>query len=74
MKNFNTVLILLWILSSCILIVENMVLGQNAFVYISNSSTWVLCVVSIITGMAMWYGIKWKFTENHTSEEDNFNF
>jgi hypothetical protein len=74
MKNFNTVLILLWILSSSILIVENMVLWQNAFVYIANSSTSMLSIASIITGILMWYGIKWKLSENNVSEETDFNF
>ena len=58
MKNFNTILILLGILSASILVVENMVLGQNAYVYISVSRTWVLCIVCIITGFVMGYGVK----------------
>lgn len=54
MKNFNTVLILIGVLSASILLVENIVLSQQAFVFISrNSSTATLTLVSIITGMVI---------------------
>ena len=54
MKNFNTILILVGILAASILIVENIVLSQQAFVFISrNSSTPVLAIVSIFTGMVL---------------------
>lgn len=74
MKNFNTILILLWILSSCVLIIENIVFRQPAFVYVYQSTAAVLCVVCIITGFMLGYGIKWKMTEWDKTEEDTFDF
>jgi len=73
MKNFNTVLILVWILSGSILIVENVVTGQQAFVYITVHKTWVLCIACILTGIAIGWGAKWKLSE-WPSEEQNFDF
>ena len=75
MKNFNTVLILLGILSASILIVENMVLRQQAYVFIYYSNTWVLCFASILTGMALGFWIKGKLTEAPTDAgSDSFDF
>ncbi|MCD5375474.1 hypothetical protein LR010_03425 [Candidatus Gracilibacteria bacterium] len=76
MKNFNTILILVGILAASILIVENIVLSQQAFVFISrNSSTPVLAIVSIFTGMVLGFGIKGKIIERGDhGEEDSFNF
>ncbi len=76
MKNINTILILVGILSASILIVENIVLSQTAFVYIDRSSnTWMLSFVSILTGMVIGFGIKGKMVDGKSEgEEDSFNF
>jgi hypothetical protein len=76
MKNFNTILILIGILSASILVVENIVLNQQAFVYISRtSSTATLAIVSIITWIVIGFGIKGKILEKDGDwEEDSFNF
>jgi len=76
MKNFNTILILIGILAASILIVENIVLSQQAFVFISrNSSTPILAIVSIMTWMVLGFWIKGKLLERwQQSEDDSFNF
>lgn len=74
MKNFNTILILIGILSACVLLVENMVLRQQAFVYIYYSNTAMLVLVWIVTGVILWFGLKGKMSENKTNEEEDFHF
>ena len=57
--NIDKILIAVGILFSSILIIENMVV-QNAiaFVFIWYKPVWVLGLVCLLVGMAMWFGIK----------------
>lgn len=68
------VLILIGILSACILLVENMVLQQPAYVYIYSLRTWHLVLASIATGTMLGWGLKGKFSEKQEAEDDSYNF
>jgi hypothetical protein len=56
----NKIFVFWWIALSAILVIENMVTGWNAIVFIDNGSkAWFLSVVSVIVWMFIWYWIKW---------------
>lgn len=74
MKNFNTTLILVWILFSFILVIENMIVPLRSYVFIWNLNTWVLAVAGIMTWIVIGYGIKGKMTEQPQWEDDSFDF
>ena len=71
---FNKVLIFGWLALAAILIVENMVIQTQAFVFLSrNSTTAMLSIVSILIGMAIWFGIKW-FIQQENKDDEWFDF
>lgn len=72
--NFNTVLILVGILISSILVIENMVVNFQAYVLIWITQSWILAAVSIVTGIIIGYGLKGKMLEDRNVEEDGFWF
>jgi len=51
-----------------------MIIDQQAFVYIAHSSTWMLCVVSIITWAVIGYWVRGYFNEWKTQSEESFDF
>jgi len=56
----NKILIFWGLALSSILIIENIVIPTQAFVFISsNSKTWILSFISTLVWMGIWYGIKW---------------
>lgn len=71
MRNINTILILVGILSMSILTVENMVINQQAYVYIYYSKAWVLSIVSVVTGILIGFGIKGKLVEQPGNADDD---
>ena len=57
-----------------ILVVENMVVSNAAFLFIDrNSTAWVLSLVSMFIGIGIWYGIR-GFLQSKPDEDDDFNF
>jgi hypothetical protein len=71
---FNKILIFGWLALAAILIVENMVIQTQAFVFLSrNSTTAMLSIVSILIGMAIWFGIKW-FIQQENKDDEWFDF
>lgn len=71
---FNKILIFGGLALSAILIVENMVIQTQAFVFLSrNSSTAMLSIVSIIIWIWIWFGIKWFFSSTD-EENDSLDF
>lgn len=70
----NKILIFGWLALSAILIVENMVVPNQAFLFIDrNSTSWMLSVVSILIGAWIWYWLKSYFSQIDNSE-DNYDF
>jgi len=73
--NINKILILVGILFSAVLIIENIVVPLQAYVFIWITKTFMLSIASIGTGMLIWYGLygtlnsSWKKTE-----EDDYDF
>lgn len=69
----NKILIFGGLALSAILIVENMVVPNQAFLFIDRGSTsWMLSMVSILIWVWMWYGLKSFFTQEDT--DDNYDF
>jgi len=57
-----------------ILLVENMVMPRQAFVFISsNSTTWMLTLVSTIVWVLIGYGIC-NITKTNSNVDDDLNF
>lgn len=74
MKNINTILIIAGLFMAAILFVENAILGQQAYVVVWNTQASILVLASILTGISIGYGLKGKFTENPTNEDDSYDF
>jgi hypothetical protein len=72
--NFNTILILIWILFSFVLVIENMIVPLNAYVLIWNMKTWTLAIAGILTWIIIGYGLRGKMWEQPNSDDDSFNF
>ena len=53
-----------------ILIVENMVSGMIAYIFVSTWWTRFLSLVSIITWIFIWYWLKWMFAKDDTNVDD----
>ncbi|MCP4524254.1 MAG: hypothetical protein GY828_08610 [Candidatus Gracilibacteria bacterium] len=71
----NKILIFGGLALSAILVVENMVIPTQAFVFLSrNSTTWMLSIVSILIGIAIGVGIKGILSDNKEDTGDDFNF
>ena len=70
-KMINKILVF-WSLSLvAILFVENIVSGQQAYVFIDTSSTtWILTIVSTIIWVIMWFWIKWMLTKEKKEDEE----
>ena len=71
--NINKVLILVWILFSAVLVIENMVIPLPAYVFIWNSHGWMLAILSIFTWMMIWYGMRWASISDKDNDDD-FDF
>jgi len=72
--SFNTILILIWVLFGVVLIIENMVVPLQSYVFIWVTKTWILAIMSIITWILIGYGLRGKLTEQPKSDDDSFNF
>ena len=71
---FNKILMFWGLALSAILIVENMVVPTQAFVFLSKSSTtWMLSIVSIIIWVAIWFWIRW-FMNQEDSNDESLDF
>lgn len=71
----NKVLIFGGMALSAILIVENMVVPTQAFVFLSrNSTSWMLSVVSILIWIWIWFGLKWFLSQDSDWYDDNLDF
>jgi len=71
----NKILIFWGLAVSSILIIENLVMWQQAYVLISNSSTaWFLSLFSTIIWIWIWFGLKSFFVNWGEKEDDNLDF
>lgn len=54
-----------------ILIIENMVTGLSAYVFIDwSSKTYILSFVSIIIWIFIWYGLRWMLEKDDWNDND----
>jgi len=73
--NYNKPLILTWILFSCILIIENVVIPMQAYVFVRLTKSWMLWLTCIWVWVMLWYWIRGAMIKkNFDDEEENFNF
>ncbi len=73
--NYNKSLILTWILFSCILIIENVVIPMQAYVFVRLTKSWMLWLTCIWVWVMLWYWIRWSMIKkNFDDDEENFNF
>jgi len=69
----NKILIGASILLSSILLVENMVNSNDAYVLIWYKSTFLLTLLSLFIWAAFWFGIKWFLSEKPSDNYDDWN-
>lgn len=70
----DKILIFGWLALAAILIVENVVMSSNAFVFLDSSSKWwILSIVSLIIWFLIWYWFKW-FLNRDASDSENYDF
>jgi hypothetical protein len=70
----NKILVFGWLSLTAILIIENFVVANTAFVLWNNSSkTYVLALVCTIIGAFIGYGIKWILSKG-TSDDEEMDF
>lgn len=73
--NFNTILILVWVLFGSILIIENMVVPLQAYVIIWITKSYMLAIASIATGILIGYGLRGKIDgDSKPAEDDTYGF
>lgn len=73
--NINKTLVLVGILFSAVLIIENMVVPLQAYVFVWITKTFVLSMASIATGMLIGYGLHgMMLTKNENEESDDYDF
>lgn len=65
-------MILVWILLSAVLLVENMIIPLQWYVFLWNSTTWALTFWAIIVWMMLWYWISWYMNSKDWDYEDSF--
>ena len=71
----NKILVFGGLALSAILVVENMVVPTQAFVFLSrNSTSWMLSVVSIIIWIWIWIWLKWLLSQDNDSYDENLDF
>ena len=67
----NKILVFGWGALMAILLVENMVRPSPALLFVDgNSSTWMLSIVSMFLGIAIWYGIFGLLHKSRNDDED----
>ena len=72
---FNKILIFGGLALAAILIVENMVVPTQAFVFLSrNSTTWMLSFVSILIWISIWFGLKSLLAQDSNKYDENLDF
>jgi len=67
----NKILIGGGILLGSILLVENFILSQSAYILIWYWNTWSLTMFSIFIWIIFWYWIKWLIAEKSTDKYDD---
>jgi hypothetical protein len=66
----NKIFVFWWIAIWAILIVENIVSGGLAYVFIDSwAKASTLSFVSIVVWMFIWYGLKWMFSKENWDDE-----
>ena len=71
----NKILVWLGLALTSILIIENMVITNNSYLFIdSTSKSWILASVTSIIGVAIWYGLSWLFKKDNYDNDDNIDF
>ena len=72
---FNKILVFGGLALSAILIVENMVVPSQAFLFIDRgSTTWMLSIVSIAIWFGIWFGVKSMMVSDDNTDADNYDF
>ena len=71
--NIGRTLVLVWILFSAVLIIGNMTQQLSAYIFWWHSKTWLLSIVSIITWIMIWYGIRLPSMSDKDNDDD-FDF
>ncbi len=59
MKNFNLILVLVWILLFSVLIVENIAIPMQVLVFISYKEVYWLVFFSTVIWVMLWWGFYW---------------
>ena len=67
-------MIILWAALTGILVVENMVLGYYAYVWMWYTSAWMLSLVSVGIGIMIWYGLRWTLWTKKSDTDENYDF
>jgi len=75
-KNMLNKILIFWGLAlSSILIIENLVMWQQAYVLISNNSTaWFLSMFSTLVGVWIWFWLKGFMINWNEPEDDSLDF
>jgi len=67
----NKILVFGGLSLTAILVIENFVVANTAFVLWNNGSkTYVLALVCTIIWAFIWYGAKWMFSKESSADED----
>jgi hypothetical protein len=67
----NKILVFGWLSLTAILIIENFVVANTAFVLWNNTSkTYVLAIVCTFVGVLIGYGARWILSKGSSEDED----
>lgn len=71
----NKILVFWGVALMAILIIENMVVENKAFLFIDrNSTSWILSIVSAVIWVAIWYWLNNMLKSDTDYEGDDLNF
>lgn len=72
---FNKILVFWGMSLMAILIIENMVTNQTAYIFVDSSgSAWLLSAISAIIWVWIWIGLKWLFAQSGWTDDDEIDF
>lgn len=69
---FYKSLVLIWILLASVLIIENMVVPFQGFIFLWVSTTWVLSMFSILIWIMIWFWVHWMMMNKDQEYDDSF--
>jgi len=73
---FDKILIGAWILLGSILVIENMVIWQMWYLFLTQGiNVWIIILIALLIGVSLWYWVRWILNnKSNEDESDEYDF